>query len=274
MQACTARIDISTGDAPERLVIYGYLTSDTMRHSIRITRSSSFFATTPPEGISRAEVVISGGGEEFRLTENDTVPGLYETDDDVYGTEGETYDLYVRLDFDGDGETEEYEASSYLPYPPRVDSINFRKSSITDHIEVLLWGRIPDNEENFLSVHVYRNDTLINDSLSGFAVMDDEYLDEKEVEAASCYFLDQEEKEEIITPGDTIVVRMDAITRPYADFIRDAQDEVRGSNPIFGGPPANVFTNIRARNGAKTPVSGFFTAYSGRSAGRLYMGVK
>ncbi len=274
LQACTARIDISTENAPERLVVHGTITSDTMRHAVRITRSASFFATTPPEGISRAEVVITGGGKEFRLTENPLNPGLYETDEDVSGTEGETYELYIRLDFDGDGEPEEYEASSSLPPPPRMDSIGFRRSVIDDHIEVLLWGGLPDTEANYLSFHLYRNGELMNDSLSGFMVMDDEFLDGKEVAAASCFFLDQEEEEEILTPGDRIAVRLDLIPRDYAEFIWNAQSEIGGTNPIFGGPPANVPTNIRARNGAATPISGFFAAYSGRSAGRIYKGLE
>ncbi|MDR1756444.1 MAG: DUF4249 domain-containing protein [Culturomica sp.] len=274
LQACTARIDISTADAPERLVIYGAITSDTMRHAVRITRSASFFATTPPEAISRAEVVITGGGEEFRLTENALEPGLYETDAGVFGTEGETYELYICLDFDGNGEPEEYEASSFLPPPPRMDSIGFRRSLINDHIEVLVWGGLPDNKENYLSLHLYRNGELMNDSLSRYMVMDDEFLDGKEVTAASCFFLDQKEDEETLVPGDRIVVRLDLITRDYAEFIWNAQSEIQGSNPIFGGPPANVPTNIRARNGAATPISGFFTAYSGRSAGRVYDGVE
>jgi hypothetical protein len=46
------------------------------------------------------------------------------------------------------------------------------------------------------------------------------------------------------------------IGKDYYDFLIGAQAEIRGSNPLFSGPPANVKGNIN--NGA----IGFFSAYS------------
>jgi len=39
-------------DASPQYVIYGYITSDEKRHSVRITRSAGFFSTQRPEGVS------------------------------------------------------------------------------------------------------------------------------------------------------------------------------------------------------------------------------
>ena len=50
--ACMERTDIHTEASPPRLVIYGYITTDTMQHAIRITHSTGYFVTTKPEGIS------------------------------------------------------------------------------------------------------------------------------------------------------------------------------------------------------------------------------
>ena len=84
--SCTERIDIKTDDAPPRLVIYGYISTDTTQHSIQITRSAGYFTTESPEGLSHAIVTISdSNGNIISLTENDTVPGLYQTSPDVYG---------------------------------------------------------------------------------------------------------------------------------------------------------------------------------------------
>jgi len=273
--SCTERMDISTEASAPRLVIYGYLTSEKKQHSIKITRSSGYFVSTKPEGISNATVTISGKDETFILSETDYESGLYLTERDVAGKEGETYTLNVSLDFDEDGRPEEYEATSWLPYPPRADSIDFRPSELLDkYLEVLFWGRFPEGaEENYLSIHLYRNSRLINDSLSGFVIYDDKYIDAKEVEAVPCFYLDQDEDEEKLKYGDRITMRIDAITKEYATFITNAQRELWGSDPIFSGPPANIETNIKSKDPSNgILISGFFTAFSGCETSKYYLG--
>lgn len=270
--SCTERIDIRTEDAPERLVIYGYITNDTTSHAIRITRSSGYFTTNPPKGISGAEVTISSGTDVFHLTESPEGSGIYLTEPDVYGKAGATYSLHVSLDFDGNGQREEFEASSYMPYSAIVDSIGFRESTaIDDVIEVLLYGKTAPNEENYFSFHVSRNDKILNDSLKNIIIIGDRYLQQDEFNGLSCFFIDQEEEEEQLSPGDLVTLRVDILTEEYADFLEDASDEVRGSVPLFSGPPANVATNIRPVDNTVTiPVSGFFSAFSSAEARRVF----
>lgn len=270
--SCTERINIDTDNAPERLVIYGVLTTDPGRHAIKITRSTGYFATSKPPGISHARVTISSSTETFILTENASEPGLYQTQPGTFGVEGETYTLHVALDFDRDGEEEEYTASTYLPYAARVDAIALRPSdAINDHIEVLLTGRIPENQANYMSFHVFRNDVIVNDSLVGFSIIDDEHIQKKEVENVACYFLDQDDERSVLSPGDIVTLRLDILTKEYAEFIENAQAELQGQNPIFGGPPANVQTNIRCVTPHKAiPLAGFFSAYSGRQTSTVY----
>ncbi len=270
--ACTDRIDISTEASSPRLVIYGYITTDTMRHSIKITRSTGYFENVSPAGISNAKVTISSDTQTHELKENPNTPGLYQTEPDVFGIEGETYTLNVLLDFNEDGEDEEYEATSYLPYAATVDSIGFRPSTIlSDYMEVLVWGRISDSEENYLSFHLYRNHELVNDSLQGFFTLDDEFIEKKEIEGVTCFFLDQEEEQYILQQGDIITLRIDAITKEYATFINNAQSELWGSDPIFSGPPANVETNISSKQPVdEIKISGFFSAFSGNSFTTVY----
>ena len=99
ISACTERINIETDNAPSRLVIYGYITTDTMQHSIWITRSAGYFTTDSPEGVSHATVTISDNdGNIIPLAEDNTTAGLYQTAADVYGECGKTYTLDVRFD--------------------------------------------------------------------------------------------------------------------------------------------------------------------------------
>jgi hypothetical protein len=68
-------------------------------------------------------------------------------------------------------------------------------------------------------------------------------------------YLDQNSDNEKLVHGDTLTVELSVISREYYYFIQDAQSELRGSNPLFSGPGANVKGNIS--NGA----IGFFEVY-------------
>ncbi|MDR2810591.1 MAG: DUF4249 domain-containing protein [Tannerellaceae bacterium] len=259
--SCEERIKIDTAASAPRLVIYGYITTDTLRHAIRITRSSDYFSTGKPEGISGAIVGIRHKDETYPLTESASEPGLYQTDDNVAGQVGETYTLHISLDFDGDGQLEEYEAESVLPPVSRLDSMAVQPSLLSDHLlEISIWGRLPDQEENYISVHLYCNDRLVNDSLQGFSLADDLFLKKKEIEGLSVLYLNQERESSKLTPGDLLTCQIEGITREYADFISNAQSEHRGSLPLFSSPPANIETNVHSLSGGG--VSGFFTAFS------------
>lgn len=270
--ACTERIHIETEDAPERLVIYGYITNDTTRHAIRITRSAGYFATTAPVGVSHADVSLVSGSERIPLTESTQTPGLYLTDVNVHGVEGQTYTLNVTLDFDDDGEMESFEAVSTMPYTADLDSITLVPSTLFDNlIEIQLYGKLPPNDRNYFSFHASRNYEVLNDSLSGLFIVSDEYIKQQEFAGLACFYLDQDEDEEQIRPGDLITLRVDILPKDYADFLENARHELGGTNPIFGGPPANLETNIKSvSNPGRVLVSGFFSAYAGREKSRVY----
>ena len=270
--ACTERIDIKTEASPPRLVIYGYITTDTTQQAIRITRSSGYFVTTKPEGISHADVSISYDGGTFELKESPDDPGLYLTSPDVYGIAGKTYTLHASLDFDGDGTQEDYEASSYLPFPATLDSAAVTPSPIMDNLlQILIWGSLPEESSGNFSFHFSRNGVILNDSLRGFNISKDDYIITKKFAALPVYMLNQDRDEYKLLSGDTIGVQVESITSDYATFIENAQDEMRGSVPLFGGPPANVETNIRClSSGSKVEISGFFTAYSKDSVFTIY----
>jgi len=270
--ACSERVDINTKASPPRLVIYGYITTDTTQQAISITRSAGYFATTKPEGISNAVVSISYAGGVFDLKESSETPGLYLTSPDVYGIPGETYTLHATLDFDGNGKTDEYEATSYLPFPATLDSAAVTPSPIMDDfLQVLIWGNLPEESSGNFSFHLYRNGTIVNDSLSGFRVTTDEYLATKKIIALPVFQLDTKDDNENISVGDTIGVQVESLTSEYATFMENARTELRGPIPLFGGPPANVETNIHCLSAdSKTGISGFFTAYSKHSTTTIY----
>lgn len=270
--ACTARIDIATEDAPERLVIYGYITNTTRQQEVRLTRSSGYFAHTAPEGVHNAIVTLNTPNGEIRLEEADDDSGYYRTPFDFPGEEGETYTLRVSVDFDGDGTPEVFEASSPMPYAAPLDSIGYKESTVFDDvIEIQLYGQVPPNEENYFSFHLAINEVMLTDSLSEFFIISDEYLVHDQFNGLSCFYLDQEEEKSRLLAGDRISLYIHVLSKEYAYFLEHAASEVGGSIPIFSGPPANVETNIRSiHNPNNIPVSGFFSAYAQSEAKKRY----
>ena len=269
--SCTERINIETEDASPRLVVYGYITTDTMRHSIKITRSAGYFTTESPEGVSNAAVTISSdNGKIFPLTENDTIPGLYQTAQNVYGECKVNYTLDVLID-SGD-EPLHYQSMAYLTNINHIDSVRLQPSVLFKNmVEVLLYAQ-DEPEENFYSIFVSINDSVLNRTINQFFIMDDAFINGRYINGVACYYLNQDPNDEdsggeILHLGDKVTLNINAISKEYATYVGNVRSEIRGSNPIFGGPPANVGTNIRCINPPNGgAVSGFFTAFPSRYA--------
>jgi len=260
--SCIAPIDIETDDASPRLVIYGYITTDAKHHSIRITRLAGYFNTENPVNVSGATVTISDDdGNTFHLDENPDEPGLYQTAGDVSGEEGKTYTLDVHADM------QHYRASAHLTAHIKdigIDSVRLRTSQWSENrVEVLLFAEdFP--EDHPYSIFVSVNDSILNPTMNRFRVR------QNIISGMTCYIIRQsmesdedDEDRFLLRPGDKVTVNINAISQAYADFISAAQTELRGSIPIFGGPPANVPTNIESVD-ARTPAIGFFTAFPSR----------
>ena len=270
--SCTERINIHVDDAPPHIVIYGLITTDVKQHAIHITRSAGYFTTDSPEGISNAVVTISDdAGKVIPLIENDTIQGMYQTSADVCGEEGKTYTLDIYIDNDGNRPSTHYRSEAYLQHINHIDSVGLQASLLfRQSVEVLLYAQdIGGN--NYYSIFVAINDSVVNSRITRFMVMDNALFRGQYMNGIACYYLsqnpDSEYRNEILHIGDTVTLNINAISQEYATFISNAQSEIRGSNPIFGGPPANVPSNIRCispPNG--TPALGFFTAYPSRYA--------
>lgn len=258
MWQCTERIDIEVDSTYTRLVVEGYITTDTMQHYVRLTTTSDYFYNQPAPPVTGADVRIDDGDELFILTENPVNTGEYLTTSDFYGIPGKKYTLMVsQVDIDGDGQTEEYSASSDLHPVNSVDSITLDLLEGTHfsiyQVRVYAWD---PPIKNFYAFKVYRNGILLTDSLSNLIVQDDVFFNGNYTYGIPSQFLDQQREDEKINPGDTITFEINGITEDYYQFIIEAQSEIFYQTPLFSGPPANISSNIS--NGA----IGFFTAYS------------
>ena len=169
----------------------------------------------------------------------------------------------------------ELSVEKYLQRINYIDSVGLKASELFKNtVEVLLYAQdSPDSpdQKNIYSIFVAINDSVVNETINRFFVMDNVFFRGQYIPGIACYYLNQEPdheyRNEVLGIGDKVTLNINAISQEYATFISNVQSEIRGSNPIFGGPPANVPTNIKCINYPDAiPISGFFTAFPSRYA--------
>ena len=253
---CTERIDVEVDSSYTRLVVEGYLTTDTTAHSVRLTTTSDYFYNHPAPAVSDAVVMIDDGDQAHILSES--IPGLYLTSENFYGIPGKTYTLHISgVDVDGNGETEEYTASSVLNPVNPIDSVKLRYFDafwVTGYeVQVYAWD---SPRRDWYSFKVHKNGILLTDTLSEMIVQNDEFFNGNYTYGITSQFLSNDKAEEVVKIGDSITFEINGITEDYYNYIVEAQSKVFIQTPLFSGPPANIRTNLD--NGAV----GFFAAYS------------
>ena len=125
---CTERIEIEVDSSYTRLVVEGNISTDTIQHSVRLSKSSNYFYNKPALSVSGAMVSISDGDSTVLLDESQKYPGTYLTDPDFYGVPGKTYTLTIsHVDVNENGVFEEYNASSELKPIIPIDSIQLEQ---------------------------------------------------------------------------------------------------------------------------------------------------
>jgi len=252
--ACTERIDLPLDESSIKLVVEGSVTTNTAVHTIYLTETTNYYYNQKPPVVTGAVVTISDGRDFFNLSE--TSPGIYQTSPDFKGVEGLTYTLNIRL-IKPIGGFYEFSASSVMKPESPLDSVAtrfFEEFGEQGLWEVNCWFQ-DQLSTDFYRFELYRNTHLITHKLEKWLATDDKFFNGEYVQGGVVTYLDQGSDNEKLKSGDVLVVEMNSISREFYNYIQDAQAELRGSNPLFSGPGANVRGNIS--NGA----IGFFAAY-------------
>ncbi|RLD81948.1 MAG: hypothetical protein DRJ15_03005 [Bacteroidetes bacterium] len=255
--SCTERIDVELDDTYTRLVVDGQLTGDsTETHTIILTESTSYFYNQPPPPVTNANVSVKGDdGSSILLSEQD--PGVYLLPEGFKSKIGVNYSLDIDLEKEIDGHIK-YTASSSTPSIGDTVYIGLQYQPDWGEkgyyvVQCYYWDPLGPNWYMF---DIYKNDTLLTDTISEKQVVDDTFYDGGFTNGIGVGYLDQSRKDQVLKPGDVISFRASSITEGYANFVWEVQDEVSFSTPLFSGPPANVVGNLS--DGA----IGYFTSYS------------
>jgi len=263
LSSCTEKIDIDLGTTYTRFVVDGAVTTDTMKHKVLLSTSIDYYSQTDVPAVSNAVVTLDDGITAITLEENDSIPGMYETPEDYYGVPGRTYSLNIELAEAINGQTT-YSASSYLNEVAPIDSIKVEYKEEWEAWELQIYAWDPSTV-NFYMFDVYKNGVWITDTINEVGISDDKYFNGNFTYGAAVYYFIENNPDEIVNTGDTIVLRMAGITEEYYHFVYDVMMETfEYRNPLFSGPPANISTNIS--NGGM----GFFTAYAVSYATTVY----
>ncbi len=261
--SCTENIDnIQLDTTRPRLVVEGYISTDTTRQMVKLSKLGDALKQDPIQVVSNASITISDGTKTFNLTEDATKKGTYFTAPDVYGVPGRTYTLNIRnVDINNDKVMEEYSAVSLLKRLNPIDSVHLVYNNLNPHFvnwSVNLYTMDPGQGRNFYLIKVIKNSILLTDSVFKYSIGDNSGFEGKYYNGFPVYNLREERKDEKLSKGDTVKVELYGITEDYYSFIYSYITDYYPKVPIFSGPSANIPSNIKPADDAV----GIFTAFS------------
>jgi len=259
--SCKEEIMIDLESGEQMIGIYGSITTEKKKHTIKISRSTDFYASGAPEMVSNATVSIFDGTITIEFAENPEHPGVYETVEEVAGEVGLTYQLSVSLQ-DKNGSTKQFSAESTIrPIPEQIDSAfiipySFNGKFVEDRYRVCPFFQTVNDHDMIYLTKIAINDVLITDTLTESSIrqlgnFNGFYFNGPEMKIlfgednfpVGTYTINAKKPGENIQPFDKITIYMYSIDSEYRQFIQDIRSS-SGSNP-FMGTPSNVRSNIK-----------------------------
>ena len=254
--SCTEKINLKLDTTYTRLVVDGFIRSDTQAYRVVLTKTSDYFANAPSPPVLHATVTLTDGTNEYPLTDPGD-SGIYKTDAHFYGNSGRDYSLNIHLAEAIAGKTD-YTATCSLIQVTNLDSVKVAWSpdlGKDGFWQVKLYAQDPPGRKNYYLLNLYRNGKLWSDSISKVATSDNTFFAGNYIHGIEVFYINNSRAYQTLHEGDTVMLELSAITKEYFDFINQVQ--ISGFNiPFFTGPPANVVGNVD--NGGV----GFFAAYS------------
>ncbi len=240
------------GELESLLMVEGKITTDTTRHYVLLSRTQALNLS----GMlweTGADVSIEHPGGVFLLQE--TEPGHYYTEPDVYGIMGASYTLHIRL---SNGET--YQAETFIANTPEIDSVKFiyeefENYDIFSH-NLYFHGWELEEPGNAYLWNLYINDTLYNDSIFKTNFVDDEFVNGNYIGVTpsidtngneylkSSFAIYLLQPEEITLDTNRVLVEMESLPKPYYDFFITYMQMTYWTGSPFDANKADILTNV------------------------------
>lgn len=248
-----------------KLVIIGQVCDTLSRNEIKISYTVPYYANEVINNdLSGAFVEIeTSEGEIIPYVENSTKKGIYNAQNDFCGKIGVQYTLKVRVDFDGDGYTETYSATSKMLPHLQLDSISFKQQKVLNyHIYPLKLNGADFVEHKYLLINYLLNGIPVTSNLNEWLTYDSKLIERKNdldviilvsetmtniivdnVDEAKCSD-DEQKRPIIVTSGDSITAIISQIDEMYFNYIKQCKASTKSENPILGGNNGNIISNI------------------------------
>ncbi len=238
--SCTERYEVELDSTFTRLVVDGLVTTDSIRHSVRLTTSTSYFFNEAPPAVRGAVVYIDDEQQRRQLFEVENDPGYYEAKEAFAGKPGVSYQLEITMN-EAVGGGSRYTAANTMPLNTlQMDSIVLLYRADFDFYLLNLFANDPPTED-YYKFDAFINGKPITDTASRSAVVDDRFFNGNNTNGLGVMFLRSDE----VNTGDTITLMVSAIDEDYYNFFQELRTESGGSNPIFSGPAANIRSNVK-----------------------------
>lgn len=245
--SCDEPTELDLRQTPSKIVIEGLLTNKPGYQTVKISRSTDFYATGQTPRVTNANVVVTDeAGTEYPYVHNPRnhpdSSGIYLPQTAFTGEPGKTYTL--RVDVDGDV----YEASDMLLSVIPIDDLKFQINEDQEEdpeepgkiYELLLYAREPQDEDNFYLFNYYRNDTLIRFNPSDIYYSNDELIAEN---------IDGIPSPVYYGANDSARLEVFSLTRNGYIYYNDLWSILNNDNGgMFGTIPSSPRTNLT--NGA------------------------
>ncbi|GHT65617.1 hypothetical protein FACS189452_00040 [Bacteroidia bacterium] len=238
--SCEERVIIETDNQTPKLVISAIIRTDTGAQSVYLSQSVRYFGGDSVPRISNAQVWI----DDQPLTAVDTVPGEFRTADNFFAEANKTHTLRVQYN----GKT--YTATSDVPNTAQVHRMFFFDVLKRQRPPFAIFTPLAAPGEQYIGADVYYNNRKLSRNLGNYPVGE---IPQGEMNhdtiSAGLYNVGNRsilgENDTLYTcPFDTIRMQIHVLNAATYNFITAAKNELSSSNPMFGGPPANVPSNI------------------------------
>ncbi len=244
LQSCQDVIDLEIPDGINRVIINGRVT-DTLPVHVHVLSTIGFLSDDPNPAMSDCAVkLFENGIEVATLSENDTVPGLYEHP--FTGTEGNTY--FIEVIFP--------EGHPYFPNT-RWKSVEelMNRVPVSDSTYSIFQPKQPFIEEGYYAFimfteptglgdnyrqRLWKNDTLF-DTQFDLTFFNDEFIDGRAFNDIDLPAVQISGPSKV---GDVYTSELSSLTLPAYNFLFLLQQQTVQVGSTFDPPPAPIFGNI------------------------------
>ncbi len=263
--SCTEKVNIKLDNTYTRLVVYGYLTTDSITHYVKLNKTTSYYYDEPAPIVPGAQINLSDDdGNSVLLSED--VPGTYSIPPEFHAVSGRSYFLKIDLQEAIDGNKTYTASTAPVSQINPIDSIGLLYHADwgkAGFYEVQCYYKDPPSKD-FYMFNIFRNDIWLTDTITKRFVTDDLFYNGNYTNGIGVGYLNQYDTREKLQAGDVVTFQGCDISESYYNFIVALQTEAGFQTPLFSGPPANVKGNIS--NGAV----GYFAAYSVAYASKVF----